>query len=69
MKVTHFVRMQGITNHIFKPSLVYRHAEMKVYKTLVSYGNKSHTIEDVEGRLLQAERRFMMGCEIHPFRL
>ena len=63
MKITHSVRMQGITNHIFKPSLVYKHAEIKI-----SYGNKSHTMEDVEGRLLRAERRFMMGCEIHPFR-
>jgi len=60
--------MQGITNHIFQPSLVYRHAEIKVYKTVVSYGNKSHAIEDVEGRLLRAERHFMMGCEIHSFR-
>jgi len=40
--------MQGITSHIFQPSLVYRHAEIKVYKTLVCNGNKSHAIEDVE---------------------
>jgi hypothetical protein len=36
MKITSFIKVMGIINQIFKPSLVFRHTIMQIYKTLAS---------------------------------
>jgi hypothetical protein len=48
IKVANFVKVLGIINKIFIPSLVSRHTRIRIYKTLarpvLSYGNKAWTI-------------------------
>jgi hypothetical protein len=48
MKITNLVKVVGITDQIFKPSLVSRHTRIKIYKTLarstLSYENEVWTV-------------------------
>jgi hypothetical protein len=64
IKAENFVKVLGIINEIFKPSLVSRHTRIRVYKTLarpvLSYGNEAWTIRRTdERRLISAEMRFL----------
>jgi hypothetical protein len=58
-----FVKVSGIINQIFKPSLVSRHTRIRIYKTLarpvLSYGNEAWTIRTDERRLILTEMRFL----------
>jgi hypothetical protein len=63
-KATNFVKVLGIINQIFKPSLVSRHTRSRIYKTLVrpvlSYRSEAWTIRRTdERRLSSAEMRFL----------
>jgi hypothetical protein len=64
IKAANFVKVLGIINHIFKPSLVSRHTRIHIYKTLarpeLSYGSEAWTIRRTdEKRLISAEMRFL----------
>jgi hypothetical protein len=59
-----FVKVSGIINQIFKPSLVSRHTRICIYKTLaipfLSYGSEAWTIRRTyERRLISAEICFL----------
>jgi hypothetical protein len=65
IKSANFVKVLGIINQIFKPSLVSRHTRIRIYKTLarpvLSYGSEAWTIRRTdERRLISAEMRFLM---------
>jgi hypothetical protein len=65
IKAANFVKVLGIINQIFKPSLVSRHRRIRIYKTLarpvLSYGSEAWIIRSTdERRLISAEIRFMM---------
>jgi hypothetical protein len=62
IKAANFVKVLGITNQIFKPSLVSRHTRIRIYKTLarpvLSYGSEAWTLRRTdERRLISAEIR------------
>jgi hypothetical protein len=61
-KVANFVKVLGIINQIFKPSLVSRQTIIRIYKTLtrpvLSYGSEAWTIRTDERRLISAEMHF-----------
>jgi hypothetical protein len=64
IKATNFVKVLGITNHIFKPSPVSRHTRIRICKTLarpaVFYGSEAWTIRRTEDRrLISAEMCFL----------
>jgi hypothetical protein len=64
IKAANFVKVLGIINQIFKPSLVSRHTRIRIYKTLArlvpSYGSEAWTIRRTdERRLISAEMRFL----------
>jgi hypothetical protein len=63
IQAANFVKVLGIINKIFKPSLVSRHTRIRVYKTLarpvLSYGSEAWTIRTDEKRLILAEMRFL----------
>jgi hypothetical protein len=63
-KAANFVKILGIINQIFKPSLISRHTRIRIYKTLarpvLSYGSEAWTIGRTdERRLISAEMRFL----------
>jgi hypothetical protein len=62
-KAANFVKVLGIINQIFKPSLVSRHTRIHIYKTLarpvLSYGSEAWTIRTDEKRLIPAEMCFL----------
>jgi hypothetical protein len=65
IKAVNFVKVLGIINQIFKPSLVSRHTRIRIYKTLarpvLSYGSEAWTIRRTDERkLISAEMRFLM---------
>jgi hypothetical protein len=64
IKAANFVKVLGIINQIFKPSLVSRHTRICIYKTLarpvLSYGSEAWTIRRAdEKRLISAEMHFL----------
>jgi hypothetical protein len=64
IKTANFVRVLGIINKMFKPSLVSRHTRIRIYKTLarpvLSYGSEAWTIRRIDDRrLISAEMRFL----------
>jgi hypothetical protein len=63
IKAANFVKVLGIINQIFKPSLVSRHTRIHIYKSLarpvLSYGSEAWTIRTDERRLISAEMRFL----------
>jgi hypothetical protein len=63
IKAANFVKLLGIINQIFKPSLVSRHTRIHIYKTLarpvLSYGSEAWTRRTDEKRLISAQRRFL----------
>jgi hypothetical protein len=64
IKASNFVKVLGIINQIFKPSLVSRHTTIRIYKTLarlvLSCGSEAWTIRRTdERRLISAEMRFL----------
>jgi hypothetical protein len=64
IKAANFVKVLGIINQIFKPSLVSRHKRIRIYKTLarpvLSYGSEAWTIRRTdERRLISAEMCFL----------
>jgi hypothetical protein len=64
IKAANFVKVLGIINQIFKPSLVSRHTIIRIYKTLarpvLSCGSEAWTIRRTgEIRLISAEMRFL----------
>jgi hypothetical protein len=64
IKAANFVKVLGIVNQIFKPSLVSRHTRIRIYKTLarpvLSYGSEAWAIRRTdERRLISAEMRFL----------
>jgi hypothetical protein len=64
IKAANFVRVLGIINQIFKPSLVSRHTRTHIYKTLarqiLSYGSEAWTIRRIdERRLISVEMCFL----------
>jgi hypothetical protein len=64
IKAANFVRVLGIINQIFKPSLVSSHTRIRVYKTLarpvLSYGSETWTVRRTdERRLISAEMRLL----------
>jgi hypothetical protein len=56
IKAANFIKVLGIINQIFKPSLVSRHARIRIYKTLarpvLSYGSDAWTIRRNDERRL-----------------
>jgi hypothetical protein len=58
-----FVKVLGIINQIFKPSLVSRHTRIRIHKTLarlvLSYESEAWTIRTDERRLMSAEMCFL----------
>jgi hypothetical protein len=56
IKATNVVKVLGIINQIFKPSLVSRHTRIHIYKTLarpvLSYGSEARTIRRTDERRL-----------------
>jgi hypothetical protein len=63
-KAANFVKVLGIINQIFKPSLVSRHTIIRIYKTLarpvLSYGREAWTIRRTDERILtSAEMCFL----------
>jgi hypothetical protein len=64
IKVANFVKVLGIINQIFKPSLVSRRTRICIYKTLarpvLSYGSEAWTIRRIdEKRLISSEMSFL----------
>jgi hypothetical protein len=63
IKAANFVKVLGIINQIFKPSLVSRHTRIRIYKTLarpvLAYGSEAWTIRTEDRRLISAEIRFL----------
>jgi hypothetical protein len=64
IKAANFVKVSGIINQIFKPSLVSRHTRIYIYKTLarpvLSYESEAWTIRRIDERgLISAEMRFL----------
>jgi hypothetical protein len=64
IKAANFVKVLGIINQIFKPSLISIHTRIRIYKTLagpvLSYGSEAWTIKrTAERRLMSAEMRFL----------
>jgi hypothetical protein len=63
IKASNFVKVLGIINQIFKPSVVSRHTRIRMYKTLakpvLSYGIEAWTIRTDERRLISAEMCFL----------
>jgi hypothetical protein len=64
IKTANFVKVLGIINQIFKPSLVSRHTRIRIYKTLARlvlyYGSEAWTIRRTnERRLISAEMCFL----------
>jgi hypothetical protein len=64
IKATNFFKVVGIISQIFKPSLVSRHASIRIYKTLarpvLSYGSEAWAIRRTDDRrLVSAEMRFL----------
>jgi hypothetical protein len=64
IKASNFVKVLGIINQIFKPSLVSRHKRIRIYKTLarpvLSYGSEAWAIRRTdERRLISAEMTFL----------
>jgi hypothetical protein len=64
IKSANFIKVLGIINQIFKPSLVSRHTRIRIYKTLarpvLSYGSEARTIRRTDDRtLISAEMRFL----------
>jgi hypothetical protein len=64
IKAANFVKVLGIINQIFKPSLVSRHTRIRFYKTIarpvLSYGSEAWTIRRTdERRLISAEMSFL----------
>jgi hypothetical protein len=61
-KAANFVKVLGIVNQIFKPSLVSRHTRIYIYKTLarpvLSYGSEAWTIRRTDERI-SAEMCFL----------
>jgi hypothetical protein len=59
IKAANLVKVLGIINYIFKPSLISRHTRIRIYKTLarpvLSYGSEAWTIRIDERRLISAE--------------
>jgi hypothetical protein len=57
------VKVLGIINQIFKPSLVSRHTRIRIYNTVarpvLSYGSEAWTIRTDERRLISAGMRFL----------
>jgi hypothetical protein len=65
IKAPNFVKVLGIINRIFKPSLVFKHTRIRIYKTLartvLSYGSEAWTIRRTDERILiSAEMHFLM---------
>jgi hypothetical protein len=70
IKAANFVKVLGIINQIFRPSLVSRHTKMSIYKTLarpvLSYGSDAWAIRKTdEKRLTSAEMRFLRRTAGH----
>jgi hypothetical protein len=64
IKAANFVKVLGIINQLFKPSLVSRHTRIRIYKTLarpvLSYGDEAWTVRRTdERRLISAGKRFL----------
>jgi hypothetical protein len=64
IKSANFIKVLGIINQIFKPSLVSRHTRIRIYKALarpvLSYGSEAWTIRRTdEKRLISAEMLFV----------
>jgi hypothetical protein len=64
INAANFVKVLGIINQIFKPSLVSRHTRIRIYKTLatpvLSCGSEAWTIRRTAERILiSAEMRFL----------
>jgi hypothetical protein len=64
IKAANFVKVLGIINQIFKPSLISIHTRIRIYKTLAGpvlpYGSEAWTIKRTdERRLMSAEMRFL----------
>jgi hypothetical protein len=64
IKAANFVKVLGIINQVFKPSLVSRHTRIHIYKKLarpvLSYGSEAWTIRITdEKRLISAEMCFL----------
>jgi hypothetical protein len=62
IEAANFVKVLGIINQIFKPSLVSRRTRIRIFKTLarpiLSYGSEARTIRRTdEKRLISAEMR------------
>jgi hypothetical protein len=64
VKFAYFVKVLGIINQIFKPSLVSRHTRIRIYKTLAR--SEAWTIRRTdEKRLIPAEMRFLRRTAGH----
>jgi hypothetical protein len=64
IKAATFIKVLGIINQIFKPSLVSRHTRIRIYKTLarpvLAYESEAWTIRRTDERILiSAEKRFL----------
>jgi hypothetical protein len=64
IKAVNFVKVLGIINQIFKPTLVSRHTRIRIYKTLarpvLSYGSEAWTIRIIDKRrIISAGMRFL----------
>jgi hypothetical protein len=70
IKAAHFVKVLGIINQIFKPSLVSRHTRIRIYKTLarpvLSYRSEAWTIRTDEKRLISRNAFPEEDCRIQP---
>jgi hypothetical protein len=64
IKSANFIKVLGIINQIFNPSLVSSHTAIRIYKILarpvLSYGSEALTVRRTdERRLISAEMRFL----------
>jgi hypothetical protein len=63
IKAANFVKVSGIINQIFKPSLVSRHTRIHIYGTLarpvLSYGSEAWTIRRTDEKRISAEMHFL----------
>jgi hypothetical protein len=63
-KISKFVKMIGVIDQVFKPSLVQQHTRLNIYRTLARpvlvYGSEAWTIRKADEKILQAaEMKFM----------
>jgi hypothetical protein len=68
VNIVYFSKIFGVTHQTFKPSLVYRHTRIPIYKKLskpiLSHGSESYRIARTDKRSHISRNAFPRGAEV-----